>query len=90
MSYRCTMYESIKTQTNFNTCWKFNLESTFVRFNLIQRGNQFLKDYIALQICVHIAKDYLMPIDTIKIIEVCNKIFGDVKNFKFFQKACAL
>ena len=86
----CSLFESIKTQTNFNTCWDLTLESTFVAFNLIHRGNKFLKDYLALQLCDHINQDYFMQIAPLKIVEVGNTIFGDVRNFKFFKKACIL
>ena len=86
----CSLYEPIKAQSNFNRCWEMVLENAFVGFNLIQRENKFLKDYIAFHLCGHLDENYFMPVDPLKIIDIGNIIFGDVRNFKIFKKACMI
>ena len=79
-----------KIMEDFQTCWQSYFSLKFTEINLINHENTYLKAYLFSILCDNpYSGNFHSRINRSKL-SAFESIFGDVKNFKFIQKACKI
>lgn len=80
----------LPTLQSFSVGWELLIKKILTKLNLAEDSNLFAKGFLFSLLFGSTADHYSLPLDASKFNLIPDFLFTDLKNFKFFIKACKI